>query len=330
MKLHTRILFALANCSLSIAAGLWSLDSSCEKWSDQIKVGVHEALDLATNAWQVMEDHANEDQVKAMSKLLLTNRAGDNYESNFNAAKATFANLKAITREPGNFAARSDMRNTIFYCDDARFDKAYLGGPDWRETIRDFLVLEKNTATLKNCYDIGQKKTDLTKMTTKVPKHFDEAGWRAALQKDRTTKRAGFEAATDYSCSIDVCPWFIEKFAAQGFPKIDKDRIEWALELQNTGAELPPNTGALKNYPKRYFDFMKTFTSTVLHELTHTTQGGELVDYSQPLCYDWDCCVSIKQPTNSDTISILAMVLKMWTLGYYVDRDGDIYKLAES
>jgi hypothetical protein len=81
---------------------------------------------------------------------------------------------------------------------------------------------------------------------------------------------ASFTAPTNYACSIDVCLPFLDKWADLGWPKLDKDRIEWALKLQTDQAPLPPvPAGSEKVHV--YFDFIKTAASTMLHEVGPTT-----------------------------------------------------------
>lgn len=42
-------------------------------------------------------------------------------------------------------------------------------------------------------------------------------------------------------------------------------------------------------------------------------------------CYGWVCIGRLHDPNNSDSISILGVVLTIWTWGFYVDTDGVIH-----
>ncbi|KAK2773104.1 hypothetical protein CKAH01_13648 [Colletotrichum kahawae] len=77
---------------------------------------------------------------------------------------------------------------------------------------------------------------------------------------------------------------------------------------------------------------------------THTSQGGKLDDVSAsgrlaesiPSCYEWECVLklgaepSIRAELNADSISMLAIALKVWTMHHYVDEKGVIHEIPQA
>ncbi|KAL3953197.1 hypothetical protein ACCO45_013140 [Purpureocillium lilacinum] len=73
----------------------------------------------------------------------------------------------------------------------------------------------------------------------------------------------------------------------------------------------------------------------MLHELTHTNQGGLSLDIEVQMpgadkavaCYGWDCVTRLKSHRNADSLALLGLALKVWKLGYRVDAEGNVHKL---
>ncbi|KAK1966016.1 hypothetical protein LY78DRAFT_73628 [Colletotrichum sublineola] len=88
----------------------WTIDKGCDTFKgqdgkvvqirDNIKDAVLEGITLAQNAHSVMKDHAKDEWVQTMSKLVLGNK---DFEARFDAAKVTFQKVAAFRRSPSKF-----------------------------------------------------------------------------------------------------------------------------------------------------------------------------------------------------------------------------------
>ncbi|KAI0004055.1 hypothetical protein F4779DRAFT_634135 [Xylariaceae sp. FL0662B] len=199
--------------------------------------------------------------------------------------------------------------------------------PDWRRNEafggRPFLKLQWEP--LVTCYStsfvagsgVQAAKASTLSSDRKDRKGYLEAGGPGVANIDH------FTHPTEYACSIDICTWFTSKANTDGWPKIDAARVQTAT----TDAF----RAGLRNND-RPVDGLKTFGSTMLHELTHTNHGGKLVDVSDrpegvESCYGWKCIGQLHSAKNADSVAMLAIALKVWSLRHYVDDDGNIHPL---
>ncbi|KAK3317194.1 hypothetical protein B0T19DRAFT_404901 [Cercophora scortea] len=106
MKLN---LLLLVMGSLSLASR-YAIDKSCDN-TDKITLrdgairAMEEAHDLADNAFQIMTNHAADDKVQAMFKLIF---GEDDYDNKFNAVRDTFAAVREFDPVPSQFRPQDD------------------------------------------------------------------------------------------------------------------------------------------------------------------------------------------------------------------------------
>ncbi|OCK78678.1 hypothetical protein K432DRAFT_444447 [Lepidopterella palustris CBS 459.81] len=146
---------------------------------------------------------------------------------------------------------------------------------------------------------------------------MDYAGYYKADGPERAD-RTQFISKTDYACTVDVCTWFTKMASDGEWEKIDAERIKLVIFMQDEGFLKEGKSG---------IDTLKNIGSTMLHELTHTIQGGRSEDIGSD-CYGWKCVMNLHNPRNADTLAILGVALKVWSLGYYVDFYGTINPLS--
>ncbi|KAF4829929.1 hypothetical protein CGCSCA4_v014382 [Colletotrichum siamense] len=162
---------------------------------------------------------------------------------------------------------------------------------------------------------------------------LNPAEWFKAQETDADARAKDYVRESDDACSTDVCTWFIEDAVTEGWPRINDARLATVKSDQYRAR-------STRSLP---VDGLKTIGSTFLHEVTHTSQGGKLDDVSVsgrlaesiPSCYEWECVLklgaepSIRAEFNADSISMLAIALKVWTMHHYVDEKGVIHEIPQ-
>ncbi|KAH7083728.1 hypothetical protein FB567DRAFT_90998 [Paraphoma chrysanthemicola] len=174
-----------------------------------------------------------------------------------------------------------------------------------------------------SCYNTEYDVNNLEGRTMAFTTHSDTldlSAYRAAAEpkklNDFSVRRP------DIAFAIDVCTWFLHKQLLLGWPSITHDRIAQTQQPGFRGGITDLSTP---------IDGLRNAALTLLHELTHTQTGGLLDDLNGsklppgvPDCYGWKCVQLLKDPSNSDNVAMLGLALHIWSMGYYVDQDGNI------
>ncbi|KAK2018056.1 hypothetical protein LZ32DRAFT_654275 [Colletotrichum eremochloae] len=287
-----------------------------------------------------MKDHAKDEWVQTMSKLVLGNK---DFEARFDAAKVTFQKVAAFRRSPSKFQPITGEWEKVrtnkeweIYCNEDRY-KQLGGGQLWRDTAKGGLKRyfdETYRDHILTCFDTNFKAGSgvaAPKMTSLNSNILDRAGFNQAKAAGLNPKAEDYTKETQFASSTDVCTWFISKAVNDGWRKVDEDSVKKVMsdDFRTGLGGAPPVDG------------LKTIGFTFLHEATHTNQGGLLVDVTIPAslkqripsCYNWRCVVAmakeleIKAETNADSIAMLALLLKLWKMGYYVDEAGVVHNI---
>ncbi|KAF2692022.1 hypothetical protein K458DRAFT_9154 [Lentithecium fluviatile CBS 122367] len=127
----------------SILATKWTIDGDCNlvkiseiglaeglsPWVPGVEIieeGMKEAITMAENAWSVMQDHADDQHVEAMLRMVLGE--GTQYQIDFAAAKSTFRRIADFEKErskdgPLDNAWQDTMRNSdvMIFCTNRRW-----------------------------------------------------------------------------------------------------------------------------------------------------------------------------------------------------------------
>ncbi|KAI0431605.1 hypothetical protein F5Y09DRAFT_340450 [Xylaria sp. FL1042] len=332
MKPHSLLYLALANFCF---AAQYLMDASCRSDDALFKglVGaIQEGIDLADNALSVMTDHADDQWVKKMAMFVL---GTDGYDDKFAQAKNTFGLVKGYDRDPTMLEQDSDGWRMIrsnadveIYCSLSRFDPLYEGAQVWKDRSTGKKILRGTKDTLDKCYvtdfvlGSGASAPKASTLTSDV---IDYKGWLA----EKAAKNGQNIPKSDFSKpdpaipnTMDVCTWFTTQAAQDGWPIINVKRVEAC------------KTDDFKNKLKfglTPIDGLKTIGSTMLHEFTHTNQAGALIDTPKEQrpadvtsCYNWKCVGQLKDVRNADSIAMLGIGMKLWSLGHYADEDGII------
>ncbi|KAJ8132581.1 hypothetical protein O1611_g1036 [Lasiodiplodia mahajangana] len=327
--MKSQALFLLVLADFSFAAQ-YSVDSTCrsdDALFNGVKGAIQEGIDLADNALTVMADHADDKWVEKMAKYIL---GADGYDDKFLQAKDSFAHVKAYEREPSQLepqdaswkSARSNADVEI-YCGSSRFTKEE-GKVLWTDQAMQRSILSLEKAAIDQCY-----RTDFVLGSgDKAPKAMTKSSDRPNLKEylkaketDPNAKRSDYTAEyPGIACSMDICTWFTTRAALDGWPIINADRVD-KCKTDEFKAGLKDETPA---------DGLKTIGSTMLHELTHTNQGGKLIDVPEDQrpddvksCYGWLCIGGLKNERNADSIAMLGIAMQVWSLGHYIEEDGD-------
>lgn len=120
--------------------------------------------------------------------------------------------------------------------------------------------------------------------------HLDEEGWKNA--PDGADIKS-FSRETGYANVMVVCMWFSMLAQQQKWSRINAQRIRMAKQYS-----VITETSDLKA--------LTNFGTTILHELTHTNQGGKLLDVDESerpdgvnSCYGWDCVIKLHRVDNA-------------------------------
>ncbi|KAH7381917.1 hypothetical protein BKA64DRAFT_684551 [Cadophora sp. MPI-SDFR-AT-0126] len=325
------LLFIVNSCN----AANWCLDSSCSSkpgLAEGIKGGIGEATDLANNAIAVMTAHADDQWVRKMAKYIL---GTDDFDGKFSRARGTFAAVMGYQKVPLPFqpqdpAWTSSERNVDLevYCDDARIFKRT---PDsvlsMDAALPNKVMGPSGRDLLTRCYEpnfIPGSGVEASKAITRTSNTFDLGGYRAEKKINPNVQRQNYEAPQpNVACVMDICTWFSAAAAVSGWPIVNAERVE-ACKTDEFKAKLSNGLTPV--------DGLKTFGTTMLHELTHTIQGGTLVDIDVlppgiDSCYNWICIGGLKNERNADSIAMLGLAMKLWSLKHYADDDGSIYPI---
>ncbi|KAH7333208.1 hypothetical protein BKA65DRAFT_564333 [Rhexocercosporidium sp. MPI-PUGE-AT-0058] len=237
---------------------------------------------------------------------------------------------EASSFQPQDIGWTSVERNTDLeiYCNDARITKLTPNSLTWRDAACPKKVLgDLDREKFDKCYDanfvLGSGKPGVKAMT----RNCGAVDYKAFNMERLTNPNARIQ---DYSSptptiasSMDICLWFSTHSTLEGWSTVTAQRIDecktddFKAKLQ--GGQTP-------------MDGLKTFGCTILHELTHTIQGGRLVDVPKEQlpagfldCFGWLCSGALNNERNADSIALLALSMKIWSLKHYAEDDGTIH-----
>ncbi|KAF2108847.1 hypothetical protein BDV96DRAFT_652458 [Lophiotrema nucula] len=164
----------------------------------------------------------------------------------------------------------------------------------------------------------------------KLPKRFADSivrhkAWHAAKAGNNDVSPADPQfsiARPQVACQTDLSTWFLDQQHRKHWPTLSHGLVGTAMRedfIDQYLSEAPPGSR------RRPVDAIQTLGWLLLHELTHTVQGGCLKDIpDKQNCYGWTCVTENKLPDNADTIAVIGAALKLWRLGYWVTDDGYI------
>ncbi|KAG7117507.1 hypothetical protein HYQ46_000603 [Verticillium longisporum] len=256
---------------------------------------------------------------------------GSNLQAKLVTVKENFRRIGEFSETPSQFKpldeewkARMSNKDVAFWCDVSRYSvvQTYTAYHEGWGRLHGVNVTHVKELCYPESYELGSG-LGLAKAITTSSNLKD----RAQMREDRAQginvdpQDPRYVRETRMSNDIDLCTWFIETADNEGWPKLDKARVDKASTTEFREG---------LRYGRRPIDGVKTFGSTMLHELTHTNQGGLLRDANVrdradiPSCYGWACAVLLQDEKNADSIALLGITLKVWSFGYYVDREGNI------
>ncbi|KAF1841196.1 uncharacterized protein K460DRAFT_359716 [Cucurbitaria berberidis CBS 394.84] len=262
MKLSLYILFTLGKYAL---AATYTFDQSCTAVRLQggniidvtrrIETAMHEAIEMAENAFEVMDRESTNPKVQEMIKIVL----GDDTDK-FRRGKA--------------------MEDKLFYNKDVEVFKRYYEEP----------------------YDLENPNANLPgKAATTDSDLFDKLKWAQDEAYLTTISRKDPQYSTPIrhlACQIDLSTWHLDERERGNWPNLDVNLVETAMGEEFINTWVSGGTSGRRTP----VDALSTFGGVLLHEAQ-------------------------KDPGNSDTISLLGQVLKLWKMGYWVDDKGYIHTI---
>ncbi|KAH7029900.1 uncharacterized protein B0I36DRAFT_364370 [Microdochium trichocladiopsis] len=328
--------FSLPSILTAALAAEYAIDPECELAlgpgvRDGIISGMKEAVELAENALEVLNQHESDVYVQNLIRYLYGIQDRDQIMDRVKGKKpqthlsATPSALSTNDEAWFNGAERSS-NDVGLYCSNTRLIP-HPTKPALRmnKHNRPITVRAKQVEALFKCHnhdavlEVGTNQR-YTKALTMGSYTIDLEAFKAAPGAPPLNE---FKVGTGHPANIDICSVFIRQAALEGWPLINEERI----------ARIRSETfiNGMTDI-QRPVDGIKTFGVTMFHELTHANIGGfftdadDIMEGEDPKCFNWISCTRLSTlpggRTNSDTAAILVMLLKAWRLGYYVDQDG--------
>ncbi|KAK7946397.1 uncharacterized protein PG986_010718 [Apiospora aurea] len=292
-----------------------------------IEAAFEQAIDLAENALDVLEHlYGPEQRIQQMVKHIL----GDDGDlpNKVEMAKNVFRDVSRYEKTPYPFLGPPFWENTdvVIYCDSSNYEAvtSSSGTQVLRYKAIGAIVSPQNWKNFEVCYDPNPEAGSLPMSITTPSDWFDLKGFTDASNLWAQTggvgehpKQGDFVRPRDNKPNtMDMCTWFLTKNKKEGWPELGEEIIE---KVQD-----PSFVSGLQGDDKPIDTISTTLGPVILHELTHTTLGGRLEDKDNRNCYGWVCVGNLKDPSNSDPINMLGVVLKLWRLGVCVDGDGKL------
>ncbi|KAH8903809.1 hypothetical protein BR93DRAFT_971412 [Coniochaeta sp. PMI_546] len=278
-----------------------------------------------------MAEHGSDEKVQAMCKYVF----GENdFNNKFDQVKAIFDAIRVYSRDPSPFRPQDDAWKAIrsnedveVYCDASRIINrgTETKGNMW-DTMMQRAFRVEWYEKLMVCYNPSTVPKTGTAMAFTWNSDFTRLwDWIQAGGNRLGIPKADYTTPTRYASSMDLCTWYTNQKAAEGWPKIDSTTLETVKSEDFINALKELQTPV---------DGLRYLGATFLHELTHTPQGGRLEDVTDNnlpdgtrQCYGWRCVGQLKNVRNSDSINMLAIALKVWSLKHWVNDDGQIIPL---
>ncbi|GJN86485.1 hypothetical protein PLIIFM63780_010066 [Purpureocillium lilacinum] len=340
MKLTSGLLLALVGACL--ASPEYSLDASCDNRDDiprrtGIISGMKEAIQTARNAYDIL--NSDQDRESEHVKTICQAIFGPNFGTILGDVKTVFQNIAAFGSEPSqyrpddpNWQGRKSNKDVAVFCN---LDRLKLAGIVVVENAnwggRKFAGRARFEALQKQCYQTnwvsGSGQVGI-KAAVLPSNYINLAQFKLDQEAGKEVRSSDPQYATEstHANNMDICTWFSVRSNEEGWPTVDDAWVARATTKEFV-AGLPQGT--------RPIDGLKTFGTTMLHELTHTNQGGLSLDIEVQMpgadkavaCYGWDCVTRLKSHRNADSLALLGLALKVWKLGYRVDAEGNVHKL---
>ncbi|KAK4215167.1 hypothetical protein QBC37DRAFT_372295 [Rhypophila decipiens] len=290
----------------------------------QIRDAVIQAVHMAKNAVDVIENHAGNNEVKSMLLSILGEDRGPKLLRNVGGYTEA--------RETGSLLDPSNQ-NVAIFCDNSNYDTD--GG-----TLRDRIMGKRRVGTKRQtnaeaCYNPtpleGRRSMAMTHTPDAVVGRKPEFDlWKASGYPGPRPDEAPYTTPYPHlPNSMDVCTWYLEALmtgseSGLGSGKSDDQILEMANKAFVEG-KLDDTTG-----PTATIDLLsQRLAPTMLRELSHTTAGGTTYDHEREQGgYKWFAVKRLQDPNNADSINILALCMYLWSeKGYWVDMYGRMQKI---
>ncbi|KAM9875107.1 hypothetical protein VDGL01_10823 [Verticillium dahliae] len=231
----------LVNLTLCLAVPEFSLAPSCGtndgdfRRRDGIIGQIIDAIGLASNAHKILTDHIDDKYVLDMTQTMLGN---SDFQAKLDKVKESFRGISEISDTPSQFmpldegwAARRSNLDVAFWCDGSRFPQAktstayHKGWGRW--------IAMNVQGRLAQCYatdyQLGSGVSSVKAMTT--PSHVvDWTSFVSDRENGAKVKKTDpqYRMMRRDSNDVDLYKWFVETADQQGWPKIDKARVDKA------------------------------------------------------------------------------------------------------
>ncbi|KAM7189901.1 hypothetical protein V8F33_009810 [Rhypophila sp. PSN 637] len=297
----------------------------------QIRDAVIQVVRMANTAVDVIENHADNNEVKSMLLSILGEDRGPKVER----AKELLRNVGSYTEETGPLLTPSDQNVGIF-CDSSNY-------PTVSGTVRNQIqgnerISAEAQADIAACYDptnqAARRPIEITHRSHAL------VGWRPLFD---LWKASGYPGPRPdegpytrfyphLPNNINVCTWYLEALmtgseSGLGFGKSDDEILRMAnkafvdgiFQVHVDNNEEVPTIDLLS----------QRLAQSMLHELTHTTAGGSTYDHEREEGgYKWFAVKRLQDPNNADSINILALCMYLWSdKEYWVDMNGHVQKI---
>ncbi|PLN85692.1 hypothetical protein BDW42DRAFT_190714 [Aspergillus taichungensis] len=281
--LKSVILLALVAFNLFTVGHGWRLDkASCDKHpiKDRLLKALPKALELVNDA--IESNKANEEETVTIRKMLFPDLPFFKVKEVQGALEKI---QKAMTTNSGREAGVKDMRDPIIFCDQSRWEKVPSAKPGEPDAYRN-------------------------KVTKKFDPNPNGLLARCMNEKSMTGYSSRFEGedAEDSQDFIQLCPWWLKWLEKDDFQKDinkwdDKKWAEWNMPEYD-----------FKQGEEGYVDSVYAFERTLIHEFSHTANGGRTVDLKGPdgtQQYGWLKCADPPRGfdmwTNADTLALFCV-----------------------
>ncbi|KAK8877640.1 hypothetical protein PGQ11_002586 [Apiospora arundinis] len=277
-----------------------------------------------------MQDHYDTDvHVQQMVKHILGDNS--NLQAKIDVVQSVFSKVSQFDKTSFPFLGPPVQNNqdVFIFCDGSNYEPVttVTGTQVRRNKVIGAIVANDHWENIKSCYD-SQPSTGKTAMAlTTRSDWWDQRGyedeeniWEQRGRIDESPKREDFIRTRDLMPNtMDLCKWYLLEKQSQDWPRIDQETVERVRD--------EAFVSGLRNNDKAVDTLSTTLSATLLHELTHTNRGGGLEDKGDWNCYGWVCVGNLKDPTNADSVNMLGVVLKLWSMGYYVNSDGRVERI---
>ncbi|KAF2110781.1 hypothetical protein BDV96DRAFT_650879 [Lophiotrema nucula] len=302
MRLSTSYTILFASCCW---AAQWAIDPLCNR--QQITLAFQEALHLARNAIDTLDTYHGDTHVESMKRYIMGSG------TNVNNARLSFEAILQFRQNPSAFSPYDDAwrnertnHDVEIYCSSTR-TQPHVNGMGWDRSLQRELDPTPYQEIL-NCHNLNIGHSDSA--ITTWSDYFDmlghiRSGAAPGDMNDYMTARPRFAYA------IDICAWYLRLRLNQ--QPLNQNKVV-AVVWTGFNGEVPADSVQA--------DELLTLGGTILHELCHTMLGGRRRDVAGDRSYGWQQVGQLRTPENADNIMWLAIAMKLFTLGYWIDDSG--------